>query len=411
MGMRFSRMIFGRGGRRGEACSSCVGCVALVVVAYLVLSWGGCVPRSVSVPGPDGEAEFSARTSASGQNLEVMVSRKLGKLSLREGERQFICGLGGTGRALLVRHDRRTFLRVDPARRKTLPPDQWSRLQDLERLEGVEEFRRAVPELLGPLPSRSAGYAEVIAGPDWEGQETLQVTYGRRRPGRHGGAGAMIPGPWVYESIGYVPNLGIVLNRVSRDSKPGGTDFDLFGGAAWGSLEVGALDASVFEAPAGYKELWSDEELAATTPVTPFTRDPLPGYTAIGGRTVKELTWGQERVTCVRETWMQDPRPEGRWHCELFVYSLKRPEDVEGFLEHPDIAWLGFEGWDSTALAPQATARISPGRLLLRKNASLVRMELSWFKPNQPGQHAAPDDPRTTEELTALARRLSEGLP
>ena len=388
--------------RRGMFCSSCLGCLG--ALALLIFVGWLMTPKRATLPPVPADVEFAVTSG----RRELLVSRSRQMAVLVEGPITYLHDLAGKPsdkygnsqqEAWVLHTDQLTYVHMSPGRVQRLGPSLGGRLRDLW-LQEAGERGRLIWDLVGPAQEAipgpfQRGSSKISLRGTWEGQNALILTYAYRASAGTG-LGAMIPGPWRYYSRGYVPGLG--FNLAGSESEA--AEFS----SEWGGLKVGPLDPARLAVPAGYREKWSDAELQASTPKLP---SPPAGYRAIGGTDVNELRGG---ITEVRTTWMQEPSPQGRYSCALYVYFLPPGQRPETFLETPEVKWLGFRGWDAKPLAPDRTARPKPERLLLSRKHVLARLELNWYDPRKSGQRQPPPGTTTEVVLELLARHLSVGL-
>lgn len=287
-----------------------------------------------------------------------------------------------------------------------------SRLLEAWRELGEGEDRQFLDDLV-PARSRLGGSFQgsslsTLKGPLWQGQETLQLTYARRVMG----SGVIaLPVGWKYSQLAYAPGPGLVLNRQSSDRpSDSAPDESLYVNTDRTDFKLERFAADHFRPPAGYRERYSDAELTRDTPRTPFYQRVPRDYGQIGTTGYTQERWKDRKITLIREQYLQKNSGPRQWMFEIFVYLLDKPQQVAPFAESLGMGWLGFKGWDSRPLAPEATATLKSGFLLRKKNR-LIRLDLKYFKRGDRGQRNAGDDPEARQELQTLARELSERLP
>jgi hypothetical protein len=377
--------------------------VGYMLAGMVVLWLAGCFHHRSNLPDPNPEQEFRGRARFPVDVKEIdwvdiAVSRPQNLVSVRHGDQQFVSPLptGQPQKTWIINHNEKTFVLADPSRLHNLPGDQSKRLRHIWDLEGLESYRSGILHLLGPMEERiprefRGQRFEKASGSPWEGRETLDLTYSynRRKPGMI----SLISGERVDLKVVYLPEAGLIH---SYDGKP-----------VWESLSTEPVAPEEFAVPEGYTERWTDKELEATTPTSPLTREPPPGYKAIGGTDVREFGWRGQRVTQIRQKWIQKDRKRARYQCWLALYYFQDENGLDEFFLEKRI---GFEQWDQEPIVPDATARISHDRVLMRRGKCLVRMDWFWFEPGDLGQRTPPDNEETAQEILGFAQRLSSSL-
>ncbi len=407
--------------RHGSITLTCLGCLGLLFLLMLLVLFKGCSSGGFAgVPPVDASLEFSVKRG----DLRLEVSRPLAMARLVEKGRSAIYSLRQDPKVRsgipaspgwLLDDQARTFVVVDAQRVQRLGQGQQGlggRLIEIWRDLGEDENRRALEEML-PSPNRLGGSFQgsslsTLKGPAWQGQETLQLTYARRVMG----SGVIaLPVGWKYYQRAYAVKPGLVLNSQESD-RPASSVADeaLFANILLTDFKVEHFGPGHFRPPAGYRERFSDQELRQNTPHTPFAGKGPRDYGQIGVTGFSQERWNDRKIPLIREEYLQKNEKPVRWKFEIFVYLLEKPEEVVPFAESLRMGWLGFKQWDARPLAPEATATLKSGFLLRKKNC-LIRLDLTYFKRGDHGQHNALNGSEATQELQTLARELSDRLP
>lgn len=352
---------------------------------------------------PSDTAQFSYLVSLSdGREAEVWVDRSQSRLAVRldrygfAGELPRVDMMSAKGK--LFDHEEKVYIEADPA-----ASTQRARAEEIWRLYQRDELLRIAAETLW---SKGSGFLknstfEVRPGGDFAGQKTHQLVLWSRK--NLGDSRIRIPLGSRQDgaTLDVITDLGLVLD--------GG-----FSKLRVTQLEVGPVEPGVFETPTGYTEKWSDDELEATKPKTPFDKNPPAGYVHIGGDWFRELDWEGQRVSVSWQKWMQDANPKGQFMVSMFLYRFSE-DDAEKITRFATTSnekfhFPKFQEFEDTLREGAQQARLAPFHAVLRKGTHLLSVELRWFAPNQPGERTPPEDDYSRKSFEEILNRLAAGL-
>jgi hypothetical protein len=408
-------------------CGACFAILLVIVVAAVFLQY----QRNKTALPPSSGVDVRL----TGRDREFNYSPKLGKVSLRKGQKTYISSSNKelinqnweSDGTVWVDHSAKTYWTYHKSDWQQLQKSSnyalMSRMRDKRIKLGIPEFQlQAARMTLATNYESPSGFPkswpEQTALPDWHGQTIVQLNYTQRAHGT-----LFRPGATTQLYSYYLPALGVTLvaDDLQNCHSPQEDPLTKYG---WSGLSTASLSQDQFLPPKGYAEINTITDFQAETPATPFAKSPPEGYTHIGTTDAKEIDLNGESILEIREQWAQDSAGQDRqrWFCELYVYHLKKQNQLQALMESSQIKPHQFLNFDQPPVGGDQTATGGDYNFLLRKGLKVVRIELKIHESktykNKRGQTQVHGGfvrvkgltPEVSAEISRLYRRLADGL-